>query len=579
MTEQPEGTPKELAATAESDLSTGDASTESGAAGSPAPSPGGGASTPESVPAAVPEVRSVETPAASTAPLPGPNPAPAAKANPVPVADPTAEENARVDREVADAMAGMAPEDLAALGGDIAIPAAGSSDIEGLEPGTELTGTVVGVSGDDVFLEFGAKQQGVVPRTQFGKKEAIDNGRRVDVTVERYDGEAGLLMVNRKGALQRATWTNLTVGMLVEGRVTGVIKGGLELDLKGIRAFMPGSQADVAPMKDVSLLLNEVVKCEVIELDRRHKNVLVSRRKAMEKELAASKEQLKQELAVGQTRRGIVRRIADFGAFVDLGGLDGLLHIRDLSWGTVGKVTDVVKEGDEVDVMVLKVDAKRERISLGLKQTLPDPWNGVGDRFAEGSTIPVRVVRLADFGAFAELEPGVEGLIPISEMSWTRVKSAADVVSVGDTIDCKVIRVEPDKRKLALSIKLAQGDPWSGVLESFEVQSLVTGKVTRLADFGAFVELKPGVEGLVHISELSDRRVKSCGEVVQAGQEVETRIIGVDAENRRISLSIRQVAAPAAAGAEAAAFPAAEEHKPKKRKKPLRGGLSSHFNW
>lgn len=577
MTEQPDGTPKESAVTQESHPATGGASIEAGAASSSTPNPDADATTPESGPAIVPEVRSVETLAAS--PAPDPNPAPAAESSPAPVADTTAEENARVDREVEDAMAGMAPEELAALGGDIAISGAGLSDVEGLEPGTELTGTVVGVSGDDVFLELGAKQQGVVPRSQFGKKEAIDNGRRVDVTVERYDGEAGLLLVNRKGALQRATWTNLTIGMLVEGRVTGVIKGGLELDLKGIRAFMPGSQADIAPMKDVSLLLNEVVRCEVMELDRRHKNVLVSRRKAMEKELAASKEKLKEELASGQTRRGIVRRIADFGAFVDLGGLDGLLHIRDLSWGTVGKVTDVVKEGDEVEVMVLKVDAKRERISLGLKQTLPDPWNGVGDRFVEGATISVRVVRLADFGAFAELEPGVEGLIPISEMSWSRVKSAADVVSVGDTVDCKVIRVEPEKRKLALSIRLAQGDPWYGVLESFEVQSLVTGKVTRLADFGAFVELKPGVEGLVHISELSDRRVKNCAEVVQAGQEVETRIIGVDAENRRISLSIRQVAAPDAGGAEVAAYPAAEEHKPKKRKKPLRGGLSSHFNW
>jgi len=480
-----------------------------------------------------------------------------------------------IDREVAEAMSSMAADDLVELTGGIAIPPSG--DIENLEPGTELTGTVVGVSGDDVFLDFGTKQQGVVSRSQFGKKEAVDNGRRVDIVVEKYDADAGLLVVNRKGALQRATWTNLTVGMMVEGRVTGVIKGGLELDLKGIRAFMPGSQADVVPMKDVSLLLNEVVRCEVIELDRRGKNVIVSRRKAMEKELAESREKLIEELQAGQTRKGIVRRIAEFGAFVDLGGIDGLLHIRDMSWGTVEKVTDVVKEGDEVEVMVLKVDTKRDRISLGLKQTLPDPWRAAADRYPEGTALKVRVVRLADFGAFAELEPGVEGLIPISEMSWTRVKSAADVVSVGDMVDCKVIRVEADKRKLAMSIKQAQQDPWSGVLESFEPQSLVTGRVTRLADFGAFVELKPGVEGLVHISEMSDRRVKSCGEVVQVGQEVETRVLGVDQENRRISLSIRQVSAPEATEVEMAA--SHQPEKARKRKKPLRGGLSSHFDW
>jgi len=488
-----------------------------------------------------------------------------------------ADSMADIDREVAEAMSSMDADDLAELSGGLTLAAPGGSDIEKLEPGTELTGTVVAVSGDDVFLDFGTKQQGVVPRSQFGKKEAVENGRRVDVTVERFDAAAGLLIVNRKGALQRATWTNLSVGMMVEGRVTGVIKGGLELDLKGIRAFMPGSQADIAPMKDVSLLLNEVIRCEVIELDRRGKNVIVSRRKALEKELAESREKLKEELEAGQTRTGVVRRIAEFGAFVDLGGIDGLLHIRDMSWGTVGKVTDVVQEGDRVEVMVLKVDTKRDRISLGLKQIQPDPWREAGDRYPEGMTLNVRVVRLADFGAFAELEPGIEGLIPISEMGWTRVKSSADVVSVGDMVECKVIRVEPTKRKLALSIRQAQEDPWSGVLESFEPQSLVTGKVTRLADFGAFVELKPGVEGLVHISEMSDRRIKSCGEVVEVGQEIETRVIGVDKENRRISLSIRQVAVPEASHAEAAS--SVHPEKPKKRKKPLRGGLSSHFDW
>ncbi len=479
-----------------------------------------------------------------------------------------------IDREVAEAMSGMAAEDLAAMTGGPAVPSA--SDLETLSPGSELTGTVVGVSGDDVFLEFGAKEQGVVPRSQFGKKEPLEAGRRVDVTVERYDAETGLLVVNRKGSVQRATWANLSVGMLVKGRVTGLIRGGLELDMKGIRAFMPASQADIVQMKDVSTLLNEMVTCEVVELDRRGKNVIVSRRKAMEKELAENREKLQAELAVGQTRMGVVRRIADFGAFVDLGGIDGLLHIRELSWGTVDKVTDVVKEGDTVEVKVLKLDKKRGRISLGLRQTLPDPWVGVSDRYAEGTTAKVKVVRLADFGAFAELEPGVEALIPISEMGWSRVKSAAEVVSVGDMVDCKIIRIESDKRRIAVSMKQALADPWGGVLESFEANSIVKGKVTRLADFGAFVELTPGVEGLVHISELSDQRVKTCGDVVQVGQEVETRVLGVDSEKRRISLSIRQVAAPDEGGGEVAAV-AEEPRKPKKRKKPLRGGLT--FDW
>jgi small subunit ribosomal protein S1 len=368
--------------------------------------------------------------------------------------------------------------------------------------------------------------------------------------------------------------------MLVEGRVTGVIKGGLEVDLKGIRAFMPGSQVDIAPMKDISLLLNQNVKCEVIELDRRTKSVLVSRRKALERELAESREKLKAELAVGQIRSGVVRGITDFGAFVDLGGVDGLIHIREMSWGTVQKVSDVVTPGQRVEVMILKIDPKKDRISLGLKQVQPDPWGQAPDRYPVGTRLKARVVRIADFGAFAELEPGVDGLIPVSEMSWSRIKSVTEAVSVGSVVDCVVIRVEPEKRRIALSMKQAQADPWAGVLDSFQPNSVVKGKVTRLADFGAFVEIAPSVEGLVHISELSDKRVKSCSEVVQPGQEVEARVLGVDSQNRRISLSLKAVHAPTPAEVQTAlAAQAAPARVEKKRKKPLRGGLASHFEW
>ena len=478
---------------------------------------------------------------------------------------------AEIDREVAEAMSAMAPGDLTELSGGV-----GGGEVAA---GTELIGTVTGVTDDDVFVQFGVKSQGVLPRSQFGKKEVLDVGRRVDVVVERFDADSGLVIVSRKGALQRATWTNLTKGMIVEGKVTGVIKGGLEIDLKGIRAFMPGSHADIVPMKDVSLLLNQMVRCEVLELDRRNKNVLLSRRKVQERELAEAREKLRAELAVGQVRPGVVRSITDFGAFVDLGGVDGLLHIRELSWGTVEKVTDVLSLGQRVEVMILKIDSKRERISLGLKQALPDPWVHVPEKYPVGTPLKVRVIRLADFGAFAELEPGVEGLIPISEMGWSRVKQSADVVSSGSVVDCVVIRVEADKHRIALSMKQAQPDPWAGVFEGFPVHSLVHGKVTRLADFGVFVEIAPGVEGLVHISELSDHRVKSCSEVVQPGQDVETRVLGVDKDNHRISLSIKAVNAPTSAEAAAAAGPATQAKTTKKRKKPLRGGLSSHFEW
>lgn len=487
------------------------------------------------------------------------------------------EDRARIDREVADAMAAMDSQDVAELGG---MAAPGGEMPASTEPGTEIVGTVAGVGDEDVFIEFGPKLQGVLPRAQFGKKEPLEVGRRVDCVVERFDPQAGLLIVCRKGAIQRATWTNLAIGNIVEGRVTGLIKGGLELDLKGIRAFMPGSQVDMNPVKDISVLLNEVVACEVIEVDRRGKNVVVSRRRLLEREQAEKREQLRGELEVGQIRKGIVRRIADFGAFVDIGGIDGLLHIRDLSWGTVDKVTDVLNVDQEVEVRILKIDEKRDRISLGLKQALPDPWQGVDSRFPVGETCKVRVVRIANFGAFAELETGIEGLIPISEMSWGHIRNPQEVVSVGSLVDCKIIRVEPQKRRIALSIKQAQQDPWAGVLESFAPQSLVTGKVTRLAEFGAFVELTPGVEGLIHISEMSDKRIKTCAEVVSEGQEVETRVLGVDPESRRISLSIKQVKEPVSEPSRDAVHATAHAaQQSKKRKKPLRGGLSSHFEW
>ena len=489
-------------------------------------------------------------------------------------ASPDQEITPDVEREVAEAMAAMSADELALLGAERMITGPGAPP-EQIEPGTELTGTVVGVTEDDIFLELGTKLQGALPRSQFGKKEQVDIGRRVDVVVESFDEASGLLNVSRKGQIQRATWANLARGNLVEGRVVGLNKGGLEVDLKGIRAFMPASQVDIVPRKDISELLNEVVRCEVMEVDRRGNNVLLSRRKVLEKQQVEAREHLLEEIEVGQTRKGTVGNITDFGAFVDLGGVDGLVHISDMCWGSVEKVSDVVKPGQEVEVRVLKIDKKRNRISLGMKQALPDPWENVEERYPVHTQLKARVVRLADFGAFAELEPGVEGLIPISEMGWSRVRHSGDVVSVGDMIDVVVIRVEMPKRRIALSIKQAQADPWAGVLESYTPQSLVTGKVTRLADFGAFVELAPGVEGLVHISELADRRVRSCSEVVEPGQEVEVRVLGVDAENRRISLSIRAVTAPQAGPehGERASEPDRRKEQ-KKRKKPLRGGVS-----
>ncbi len=503
---------------------------------------------------------------------PTPHSTPDGDVTPSQAFDPPSQLPSDLEREVADAMASMNPDDLAELCG-------ADTSNESTAPGSELIGRIVACNDDEVFLEFGPKLQGILPRAQVKEGESVEVGQRMSVMIDRHDKEADLLILRRKGAVQRANWDSLAKGMLLEGRVTGLIKGGLEVDFNGIRGFMPVSQASASPMKDVSVLLNERIRCEVIEVERRAKNIVVSRRKLIEREQAQAAEQLKEELAVGQVRKGTVRNITEFGAFVDLGGLEGLVHIRDVSWGTVDKVEDVLSLGQEVEVQVLKIDMKRGRISLGFKQTQPDPWDHAEKHYPVGTTLKVRIVRIAEFGAFAELEPGVEGLIPIREMSWTRVQKTSDVVNPGDMVDVVVVALDQPKRRLSMSIKQVQGDPWEGVLDGFEPNSLAKGTVTRLADFGAFVELIPGVEGLIHISELSDRRVRSCGEVLKVGQEVETRVLGIDKEERRISLSLKQVKAPDQATAAMADANSEPPQPPKKRKKPLRGGLSSHFDW
>lgn len=475
-----------------------------------------------------------------------------------------------IEREVAEAMAAMSAQDLADLTGD--------ADAN-VEPGGALQlGRIEAVRGDDVFINLGGKTQGVLPRSQFKPDESLAVGEPVEVMIDRYDRESDLLILARKGQARTADWGLLKVGDVVEGKIIGLNRGGLEVQLKGIKAFMPASQVDVVHLKDISIFLNETVQCEVLEIDRKGRRMTVSRRSLLEKELVVKRAQLLEELEVGQVRKGIVGNLADFGAFVDLGGVDGLIHVSDLSWTPVSHPSEVVKPGDVVEVKVTRIqdDDNKKRISLTLKHNQPDPWESVQERFPVGSTQRVRVVRLADFGAFAELEKGIEGLIPLSEMSWRRIGKASEVVEVGQMVDVAVARIELNRRRISLSIKQASPDPWAEVLEGYKPDTMVTGKVTKLADFGAFMELVPGVEGLIHISELAPRRIRTCSEVVKEGQEVTARVLSVDAKSRRISLSLKpaEVEAPVEA-----AQPTSEQRSPKKKDRRLRGGLSSEWDW
>lgn len=512
----------------------------------------------------------------SATPAPAPPTEPGAPAQP-PVAQPAPPAPApastknlmddSLEAEVEAALSSMSNEELNALSG----PGPGGAN-EGDE--NVIAATVVSIHGDDVFIDAGGRAEGVVPASQFESLPAL--GSKVEVVPDRYDPDSSMMVYSREGAVQKANWDRLERGTIIEGRCTGMVKGGLELDVNGIRAFMPASQCDVIRLTDVSVLIGEKLQAIVTEVDPRDKNLVVSRRKLQEKLRKASRDQLLDELEVGQIRKGVVANVTDYGAFIDLGGVDGLVHVSDMSYARVNKPSDVLQTGQEVEVKVLKYDRESKKISLGLKQIQPDPWDAVAVKYTEGMQLTVRVVRLADFGAFAAIEDGIDALIPVSEMSWTeRVNKPSDVLSVGQEVNASVLRIDTEKRRMSLSLKRLQEDPWSGVESQYPANAVVRGKVARITDFGAFVELHPGVDGLIHISELSEHRVRNVSEIVKEGQEVECRVISSDANGRKISLSMKNV--------HEAAAPTSMDQLPdrpeKKRKKPLRGGLESGGDW
>ncbi len=441
-------------------------------------------------------------------------------------------------------------------------------------------GRVVSIQADDMFIDMGGKSQGILPTSQFSAEEAMPKpGDLVDVTIEGYSSQEGLLLLSREGAVLAAAWETLEEGHIVEGRVTGHNKGGLELTINGIRAFMPISQIEMYRVEDLAPYVDKRLRAQVTEVDVAEQNVIVSRRALLEIEEAANREKAWETLAEGQVVTGTVRNIMPYGAFVTLGnGIDGLLHVGDMAYHRVEDPKTIVKEGQEVKVKVLKIDKETRKISLGLKQTLTDPWTGIEGKYRADAVVSGRITRLADFGAFFELEPGVEGLIPISEMSFERrIKHPSEVVKENDNVKVRVMSVDPEKKRISLSLKRVGDDPWTGASVRWAEGALVTGVVRRIAEFGAFIEITPGVEGLVHISEISATRIRAVSDELKEGQAVQAKVLSVDEAARRISLSIKQVqtmaeytGAPAAADA---AEPETPPPPPPKRKKPLKGGL------
>jgi len=442
---------------------------------------------------------------------------------------------------------------------------------------TMKRGRILSVRGDDVFVELtgvDARLQGVVPASQFNRPPRL--GSIMDFVVDRVDEDQGLMYLSREGAVSVATWEHLEKGSVVEARVIGHNKGGLELEMPGnINAFMPASQIDRKHIDDFSTLVGEKLTAVVQEIDRRGKKLVLSRRQHLEQQREAQRAKVLGELEEGQTREGVVSGLVPYGAFIDLGGVDGLVHISDLAYTHVDKPEEIVKEGQTVRVKVLKVNTDTEKIKLGLKQVEPDPWEEVLGTLNVGDIVSGKVVRNVEFGSFVEIRPGVEGLAPISELSWSRIRHPNDVVKEGDTVRLKVLQIEPDRRRISLSLKQAEGDPWIGAEGKYQKNSLVDGKVVRIVDFGAFVELEPGVEALAPIAELSKDRINRVEQVLTEGETRQFRVLDVDEEQRRARLSVRAVEDPAAAEP-APEAPSKSQAKVKKRDpSTLRGGIGS----
>jgi small subunit ribosomal protein S1 len=405
---------------------------------------------------------------------------------------------------------------------------------------------VLRVTDNAVILDVGFKSEGSVPLDEFKDPQSLREGDEVEVFLEHLEDQEGAVVLSKKKADFMRVWEKIRVAhesdQPVEGTLVKKIKGGVVVNLMGVDAFLPGSQIALRRVPNIDELLGQTYEFKIIKLNKRRRNIVVSRRVILENERAHKREHLMKELAVGQVRKGVVKNITDFGAFIDLGGVDGLLHITDMSYGRVSHPTEMVAIGKEVEVKILDIDWQRERISLGMKQLQSYPWQNVAAKYPVGTRVQGKVVSITNYGAFVEIEPGIEGLVHISEMSWTRnVRHPSKIVSIGETIEAVVLKVDEAEEKISLGMKQTEQDPWMVLPLKYPVGTRISGKVRNLTSFGAFVEIEPGIDGLIHISDMSwTKRVQHPSEVVKKGDAVDVVILNIDAENKRISLGLKQ---------------------------------------
>lgn len=411
--------------------------------------------------------------------------------------------------------------------------------------GSIVQGKILEVRDHDVLVDIGYKSEGLIPRSEFKKDEELNAGDEIEVLLESLEDDEGMVVLSKQRAELQRSWQRVLQefreGEVIEGEITGQVKGGLIVDI-GVDAFLPGSQVDVVPVRNVQDYMGRTLEFKILKINEERRNIVLSRRELLEESRRDQKKALLAEIKVGQSRTGVVKNITDFGAFIDLNGMDGLLHITDISWGRVNHPSDVLSIGQELEVMILDVDLDRERISLGLKQQTDNPWEGIEARFPVNSRVRGKVVNLMPYGAFVEIEEGVEGMVHVSEMSWTkRIARASDMLSVGEEVEAVVLSINKDEQKISLGIRQTEDNPWDVVAHKYPIGARVTGTVRNFTNYGAFIELQEGVDGMIHVSDMSwTRKINHPSEVLKKGDEVEAIVLEVDPSSQRISLGLKQ---------------------------------------
>lgn len=412
--------------------------------------------------------------------------------------------------------------------------------------GSIVTGKVLEVRPNEVLVDIGYKSEGVISGNEFEDLSKVKPGDKLEVLLAEMEDDDGMVVLSKQRADQKLMWDKIATtckeGSVVKGIIKSRVRGGLIVDVNGVEAFLPGSQVDVMPVHNTDGYMGNEYDFKILKISPERKNIIVSRRELIEEKLKSKRKELLTTIAVGQMRKGTVKNITDFGAFIDLDGLDGLLHITDMSWGRIKHPSEMLSVGDMLEVMILDIDHDKERVSLGLKQKTDNPWDEIEVKYAVGSRLRGKVVNLAPYGAFVELEPGVEGLVHVSEISWTkRVVRASDVLAMGDEVDVVVLSVNKDEQKIALGMRQTEDNPWDTSQSRYPAGSRVRGRVRNFTTYGAFVELEDGIDGMIHVSDMSwTRKINHPSEMLEKGQEVEAVVLEVDPQNKRISLGLKQ---------------------------------------